>query len=223
LLLVQGSKSRKFTKAWASALNIKQDVYENVLSNLQFEDKSKFMSKLSSIWKPHYNILDLLEEFSHTFQDEKLPSLINVLKKDWPNDYVKEKVLSELDKATERIINKLESTIPSIKELKPQETAAIKFVKIVESLVEQVEQRLIFINKRLALQDEMFKEDLNSFIDSSVDLVELGMRDLVDEKEYSWANKLMWEKFSESDAANSIRSKFQPLDYRYKSIFELWN
>ena len=63
---------------------------------------------------------------------------------------------------------------------------------------------------RLDLQDEMFVEDVNNFIASAVDDVELAMRNLVDQTD-DWTDPTVWKRFSQSDASSKIRSKYEPL------------
>ena len=85
--------------------------------------------------------------------------------------------------------------------------------------MEQVSQRLKSIENRLTRQGENFEKDLDDFVTSAADSVEIGMRDLMEGRR-DWADRSIWEQFKTRDAFHAVMTKFEPLRHRYEREFE---
>jgi uncharacterized membrane-anchored protein YhcB (DUF1043 family) len=67
----------------------------------------------------------------------------------------------------------------------------------------------------------MFEEDLRSFVDSSVDALELRMQELRRGRA-DWTDATTWAAFRNGAAYTEVRARFEPLRQRYTRMFDLW-
>jgi len=211
---------KKITHAWIKALNLPKDRIKEVVNETKSQGllESDFIQNFINLLTNKNDKNELVERLSNIFQDKQLNETINKYKN-------KELSLSELEEeiseAAKRALIKAESRLPSLKTIEEQEKQAKKFLVITETLIDLVSSRLKYILKRLELQHTSFVEDFRAFLDSSLDSVEIGMRDLI-EGRTDWADKTIWNKFSETDAYQRILLKYERWKYRYDRAFELW-
>ena len=96
-----------------------------------------------------------------------------------------------------------------------------RFLKTADALVEQIHLRLLSIKDRLYLQNQLFEEDLENFVEKTADRVELRMRNLVEGS--NWADDTIWERFRNGEAYAETLAAFKPLKHRYERLFDLWH
>lgn len=220
LLTCQGEDSYDYIEKWASALDISTDKINQLKTESDFFSSSRqmFNKIFSYVSKREDPLRRNLRQIALIFEDQPL---LNYLKSESSSS--ENSLKSVGAEAYKRIREQALANLPSADSFDNQLNLAEKFYHLANLLTDQIEQRLISIQKRLELQQRLFEEDLNLYIDASVDLVELGMRDLVDGREDAWADQTIWENFAKTDAANELQARYQPLKARYDLIFDMWN
>lgn len=132
------------------------------------------------------------------------------------------KLLRQLEAASLRSYQAAERLLKSSAALEEQQALSERFMHIIEVLVDQLRQRLQSINDRLAFQSEMFREDLDAFLETALERVEVGMRDLLDGRE-DWGDPTLWKAFADHTMGRQILSEFTPLRNRYQRLFDQWH
>lgn len=211
---------KKITSAWIKALNLPKDkINEVVKTDTEGLLESDFMQNIVSLLSNQTDKNELAENLSNIFHDNQLNDAI----KKYKNKKISSSEMEEeISIASKRALIKAESQLPSLKTIEEQEKQAQKFHIITETLIEQIRSRLKYTGKKLELQHTLFIEDFRAFLDSSLDSVEIGMRDLL-EGRTDWADKTIWTKFSETDAYQRILLRFERWKNRYDRMFELWH
>lgn len=180
---------------------------------------SDFIQNIVSLLSNQTDKNELAENLSNIFHDNQLNDAIKKYKN---KELSSSRLEEEISIASKRALIEAESRLPSLKTIEEQEKQALKFHVVTEELVDQVRSRLKNIHKRLELQHNLFIDDFRAFLDSSLDSVEIGMRDLIDGRS-DWTDKTIWDKFYETDAHQRITLRFERLRNRYDRIFDLWN
>ena len=117
---------------------------------------------------------------------------------------------AEMDAAAQRAYTAAVSRLKSAHDLREQQVVTQRFLKTTEVLLEQVQARLEGIADCLRFQNEMFDEDVRAFIDSSLDAIELRMRETVRGRP-NWTEEATWEAFRNGAAYAELRARFEPL------------
>lgn len=211
---------KKITSTWIKALNLPEDKINEVVQTKSEElPERNFIQNIISLFSNKSDKNELAEILPIIFKDNQLNDAIQKYRNKELSSLELEK---EISAASKRAIIKAESMLPSLDTIEEQEKHAHKFHVITETLIDQVKSRLKYIHKKLELQHTLFIEDFRAFLDSSLDNVEIGMRDLL-EGRTDWADKTIWGKFSETDAYQRILLRFERWKNRYDRMFELWH
>ena len=118
-------------------------------------------------------------------------------------------------------MTKAEKLLPSLKIIREQKTQANRLLKLSETLVDQIKNRLYFVNERLQVEHEMYCDDLNALVESSLDNIELGMRDLITERK-DWADETLWNQFLKRDASSRFRANLEQHEHKYNKFIDIW-
>ena len=135
-------------------------------------------------------------------------------------DDINDLIRSEWIESRNYILNELNSKIIS-KEILIDNNDYKKIENLADMLIEQVLSRLVFIGKRLELQREMFRSDVERFIEESVDQVELDLRSRMETTD--WTNPEVWRDFSSRQVSVRIDSQYKALIDKYRKANEIWN
>ena len=128
---------------------------------------------------------------------------------------------AEMDAAAQRAYTAAVSRLKSAHDLREQQVVTQRFLKTTEVLLEQVQARLEKNVRSSPFQNEMFDEDVRAFIDSSLDAIELRMRETVRGRP-NWTEEATWEAVRNGAAYAELRARFEPLHSRYTRLFDLW-
>ncbi len=216
----QVEKINDLFEDWAEALKVenvnpKKDYIDSIYNSL-----NRFINKLPTFSYGQDSDLDKAKKVAKIFSDEHLSSALTKFDPDKEiisDSYLKKEIQDSIDRALKFASNELKSE----EILKQQIEISERFLKTAEALSEHVKIRLQSIKKRLELQSEMFKEDLDEFVKHASDSVELGMRDLMEGRQ-NWADKTIWDEFKSRGAYLEIVNNFDPLKRRYERFFEQW-
>lgn len=123
--------------------------------------------------------------------------------------------------AANRAFSQASARLKSIQDLQQQGDLAARFLQTTQALTDQVVSRLRSINARLQLQDEMFREDLDAFVEGSLDSLELEMNALMKGRK-NFTDPGVWNNFKERAAYGDLMARFAPIRGRYVRLFDQW-
>jgi hypothetical protein len=216
-------RSAGVAKEWISCLKIKSELLESFEKQLpESKPRAWFDSKTRWIRKTEDNQLSNITRLSDVFDSEELRLLVQELETGNRSVEDTNRLLTSFARA---VTERTETFLLGCDYTAEQRDAAERFLKIVEIIVRQTELRLRSVHERLSFQQQLFEEDLSNFVESSVDSVELGMRDLMEGREdnQSWADDGLWRRFAETDSCRRVLSRYQPFKARYDRIFGMWS
>jgi hypothetical protein len=220
LIRFQSANRERVAQDWGSALRIPPPLLEEALGQPVAGRMSRWLTSSLKLLSREEDSLKKTRVFAETFDDEKLKNLLRSLESGTPKrDDVS--LRSELHAAATRALEKATVGLKSESELEQQMEVAERFLHTVEALVEQIRLRLQAVSDRLKFQSQMFREDRDAFVEKALDSVEIGMRDLMEERN-NWTEQSIWEQFSNRGAAKEILTDFQPLKQRYERLFDQW-
>jgi hypothetical protein len=165
-------------------------------------------------------IVERAQSMSSAFQDQELSSAISKWEASTEEDRDAE-LNSAIAAATDRAVTAAAARLKAPKDLEQQRELADRFLQTTEALIQQVRSRLLSVEARLRLQSEMFDEDLQAFIESSLDALEISMRDLTKGRD-DWTSPAVWEAFKERAAFADLKARFTPILNRYTRLFDQW-
>jgi hypothetical protein len=126
-----------------------------------------------------------------------------------------------MSQAADRAFATASARLKSVQDLQQQNDLAVRFLQTTQALVDQVNSRLRSIEARLHLQNEMFREDLDAFVESSLDSLELEMSSLMKGRK-NWTDPGVWTNFKERAAYGDLMARFAPIRSRYIRLFDQW-
>jgi hypothetical protein len=127
----------------------------------------------------------------------------------------------EIARAADRAFAKASARLKSVQDLEQQGDLAGRFLQTTQALVDQVSSRLRSIEARLLLQNEMFQEDLDAFVESSLDSLEIEMNALLKGRK-NWTDPGIWDNFKQRAAYGDLMARFAPIRGRYVRLFDQW-
>lgn len=230
--LAQGENAPKMHAQWARALQAEDtstrgpDEEKTTVSTKDLIESGQ--AQLSNTWRRltelrsvvHPQVIDRARVMARTFQDDDLQKAISTCEasSDPQRDT---KLTSALESAVERAADAAIQQLKTTDDLAQQQDLADRFLKTTDALIDQVQSRLVSVEQRLQLQGQMFSEDLESFIENSLESLELMMNRLA-EGRHDWGDVGFWESFKNDHAFGELTSRLQPLRDRYTRIFEQW-
>ena len=224
--VAQGSGAAAMHAKWASALDTPplELPAPECTENLRWFERGRSMLDrvrrrcMSSPTDPATALVARAKTMASCFQDDELRQAIVR----WERSAdVGPDLEAEMDAAAQRAYTAAVSRLKSAHDLREQQVVTQRFLKTTEVLLEQVQARLEGIADRLRFQNEMFDEDVRAFIDSSLDAIELRMRETVRGRP-NWTEEATWEAFRNGAAYAELRARFEPLRSRYTRLFDLW-
>ena len=146
-------------------------------------------NKLSTTFRQ----LSKIESFAYRFNE---PQLIERLKelRTHSSEASLDALNQQLHDSKHRVLENLQTFKQQMELLCQQNSAADQLTTLAQTLYEQVEQRLIEIQNRAELQKQLFKEDIDEFIEQSVNEVELNLRQQLELDD--WTKPEIWENFA---------------------------
>jgi hypothetical protein len=164
--------------------------------------------------------LDRARTMAEVFEDDDLAAIVSR----WdaaedPGD--RTELDNAAERAAERAFAKASARLKSAQDLREQSDLAARFLQTTQALVDQISSRLRSIEARLRLQDEMFRVDLDAFIGSSLDSLELEMNALLKGRS-NWTDPGVWSNFKERAAYSDLMARFTPIRSRYVRLFDQW-
>ncbi|HOC43803.1 MAG TPA: hypothetical protein PKJ99_12380 [Thermoanaerobaculales bacterium] len=123
--------------------------------------------------------------------------------------------------AAERALSAAAARLKDARSLDQQRQLADRFARATQALIDQVRARIVAIDQRLQLQSEMFAEDLENFIDGSLDALEIDMQNLMKGRK-DWTDPSVWKVFKERAASAGLMVRFAPIKNRYTRLFDQW-
>ncbi len=173
-------------------------------------------NKLSTTFRQ----LSKIESFAYRFNE---PQLIERLKelRTHSSEASLDALNQQLHDSKHRVLENLQTFKQQMELLCQQNSAADQLTTLAQTLYEQVEQRLIEIQNRAELQKQLFKEDIDEFIEQSVNEVELNLRQQLELDD--WTKPEIWENFAKTEAAKALSKHYEKVQRRYERIFSQWN
>jgi hypothetical protein len=167
--------------------------------------------------------LQRIERVAQIFKDDELARVVCAAKETWPLEATVASVVKELGRAADRAKTRVEANLPRLSFLDLNIETAESYRKLLNVFVDQMEQRLLAIARRIRFQKETFAADLDEFIRATTDMIQLEMQDIVSGKGKDWTNEELWRSFSERQSSDMIRGRFEPVRSRYSALIEQWN
>lgn len=227
LHLAQGSGAAAMHGKWASALDtppLEELPAPECPENMRWFERGRSMLDrvrrryIGSSTDPAKALLSRANAMASCFQDDELRQAI--VRWESSTDVVPD-LEAEMEAASQRAYTAAVSRLKSAPDLRQQQDLAQRFLKTTEVLLEQVQARLGGIADRLRFQNEMFDEDVRAFVDSSLDAIELRMRETLRGRP-NWTEEATWVAFRNGTAYAELRARFEPLRSRYTRLFDLW-
>ena len=164
--------------------------------------------------------LDRASEMARVFADDELAAAVSRWRESECGCDRDEMDLA-VARAADRAFGLASARLKSAQDLQQQGDLAGRFLQTTQALVDQVSSRLRSIEARLQLQNEMFREDLDAFIASSLDSLEIEMNALMKGRE-NWTDPGVWNNFKERAACGDLMARFAPIRSRYLRLFDQW-
>lgn len=209
---------------WAEALNLDRRLTaEGSPSTSDASVIDRFLKKITSFRSANLtreNPFERARRFARSFDDDRLATVVSELESS-PGPLAQSRLTEELNAAVERAFRHASAVLKTQDVLDQQLDVAGRFLRTAEALREQIQLRLRSVKERLDLQSGMFHEDLDDFVRTALDSVEISMRDLMEGRR-NWADKTIWEQFKTRGALSAIVENFQPLKHRYQRVFDQW-
>lgn len=102
-----------------------------------------------------------------------------------------------------------------------QQSTTQQLSQLTQTLYEQLQQRLITIQDRADLQKQHFAEDIEHFIQYSINELELNLRQQFDTQD--WTKPSVWDDFAKTSVAQGLTDKYKQLQQRYDQLFDNWH
>ena len=206
--------------ALSKALGIKEhSPAPSALSHLTLDPLKKATQQLNNLLFTN-NRLSKIKSFAYRFNETQLIGRLKDLQNDHSDSNL-DALNKQLENSKQNVLQTTHNFKQQMELLCQQNSSADQLTVLAEALYEQVEHRLIEIKDRAELQKQMFKEDLNEFIDQSVNEVELNLRQQLERND--WTKPEVWENFAKTEAAKALSKHHKKLQNRYEQIFSQWN
>jgi hypothetical protein len=232
LHLAQGDDAGLIRDRWAGALGVDGTAHGSGLAESASEGGRWLAAKAQRLIKsavgrnpltdrdPDQVVLDRATAIAAAYGDDDLAGAISRWRES-EGGVSRADLSVAMAHAAERAYAHASARLKSRQDLQQQAELAGRFVQTAQALIDQVSSRLRSVEERLTLQSEMFREDLNSVIESSLDALEIEMGALMKGRA-NWTDPGIWETFKERSAYAALMVRFSPVRNRYTRLFDQW-
>ncbi len=232
LHIAQGARAQAFQDQWARALGVSPSDLRSAptrphvgAAQALFDKSQDILSTafgaLSSVRRaPGTGLIDQARAMAAAFEDHELAAVVSRYECA-ESDHDRPDLETAINIAAQRALSTAEKRLKSPVDLQQQRQLADRFLHTTQALIDQVRARVLAVDQRLRLQSEMFSEDLESFIEGSLDALEIDMQDLIKGRK-DWTDPAIWETFKERAACAEMLMRFAPIKRRYTRLFDQW-